>query len=63
MTRRESPQILCVAAKVLNEKLWRGTMVGLQEWVLSRVVLKLVYTGSVIPGPINLEYSSKIAQK
>jgi len=63
VTRRDSPQIWCVAANVLNEKLWRGTMGGPQAWVLSRFVLKLVYTGSVIPVPINLEYSSKMTQK
>ena len=38
-------------------------MGGPQAWVLSRFVLKLVYTGSVIPVPINLEYSSKMTQK
>jgi hypothetical protein len=61
--RGDSPQIRCIAANVLNEKLWTGTMGDPQAWVLSRFVLKLVYTGSVIPVPINLKYNSKMAQK
>jgi len=51
VTRRDSPQKWCAAANVLNEKLWRGTMGGPQAWVLSRFVLKLICTGSVIPLP------------